>query len=234
MKWLRLPVAILAVTLFSGAAEEPAKTKSKSAESNTSLEGIWSVVSAQQAGREVPRNIAKTMRFVFSNTKVTIRVVDRVVAETKYTADPTQRPATIRLTFDGKETLGIYRIEGNGLMICLSGSTKERPSKFASEADSPQRMLFTLERGDLGPIGRSFFVAPPLALRCKNGRRCRKTWVSAHPTDRPMARRLPSMPGDWHGTRITERRAFISQQPTEPESRISPWGRCRVGRLTAR
>jgi uncharacterized protein (TIGR03067 family) len=123
------------------------------------LEGIWSVVSVASAGQTMPASRTKAMRFVFSKAKLTMRVADSVLAVTEYTIDAGQQPPVIRLVFQGQPTLGIYELSGDDLKICLSGSADRRPTAFVSEADSPNRMLFVLKRGDLGPTGW-----PPLVM----------------------------------------------------------------------
>jgi uncharacterized protein (TIGR03067 family) len=123
-----------------------------------SLEGIWSVVSMQEDGTKVPSSKAKTLRFVFSDNRLSMRILEQVIAESDYTTDATKQPPTIDLTLEGKPALGIYQLEGDDLRICLGRSTDKRPGEFAIEADSPSRTLITLKRGDIAPKGRRFFV----------------------------------------------------------------------------
>ena len=69
-----------------------------------------------------------------------------VVAESVFTIDETIAPPTIDMTYEGRPALGIYCLLEDRLTICLSDSTDERPTRFVSEADSPNRMLIHLRR----------------------------------------------------------------------------------------
>ena len=61
--------------------------------------------------------------------------------------DDSAKPATIDATlFDTEdkklgEAIGIYKMDGDDLMICWSEETKERPSTFASPSGSKLRLI---------------------------------------------------------------------------------------------
>ncbi len=155
MRFGRLAVIFLVGIVAPGvgagmAAEGPA-------ESPPSLEGTWRALSMDNAGVRMPGQSVRTLRFDFSAEKLTMRIGDRVIAETEYTVDPTSKPRSIDMTFDGKPNQGIYFLQEDKLVICLSGSTTERPTKMVSQADSPNRLLIRLRRGDMIP-GHPLFV----------------------------------------------------------------------------
>ena len=112
----------------------------------------------QDNGTEFPKLQAQRLRFVLAQQKMVIRLGDKVLAETDYRLDTVREPATIQTTYEGQPTLGIYRLEGDRLQICLSGSATKLPDQFASHAGSHNRMLIILRRGDIGPVGRPLFV----------------------------------------------------------------------------
>jgi uncharacterized protein (TIGR03067 family) len=67
-----------------------------------------------------------------------------------YKLDPSKDPKTIDLTLTkyankGKKQLGIYRLQGDELTICVSWKDKARPKKFESERSSGYQLL-TLKR----------------------------------------------------------------------------------------
>ena len=144
----RLAVVVLVsfVVLASGVIRS-AETAPEAA----SLEGIWRVTAVLNAGIALPKENAKKLRFEFSGEKLTMRLEDRVLFETDFEIDRSKKPNPIEMEFEGKPTLGILVMEGNKMSICLSGAKTERPTKFASEPNSPNRMLIHLRRGQFEP-----------------------------------------------------------------------------------
>ncbi|MFC1597684.1 M56 family metallopeptidase [Planctomycetota bacterium] len=124
---------------------------------STSLKGTWSVVRMTGASPEL-QLWEKSLRFVFSGDTLSMRGPVRVIAETKYRTNAKKRPPTINLIYEGKPALGIYRIEGDDLTICLNRSASDRPTSIASQPDSADQVLFVLKRGDLEPAGNHLYV----------------------------------------------------------------------------
>ena len=122
------------------------------------LEGAWRVVSMFNAGRRIPNSNVNGLCFEFGDSKLTMRLRDRVLAETDYEIDKSTKPASIKMVFQGKPSLGILVMEGRRMSICLSGTKEQRPTKFISETDSPNRMLFHLCWGEFPP-DRPIYVA---------------------------------------------------------------------------
>lgn len=149
---------VLAVAMLSANGTLGAEAKSDSQPAGASLNGIWSVISMQDNGRKLPSIKAKTLRFEFTDKKLTMRILDQVIAETEYTADSAKQPPPIDFTFEGKPTPGIFQLQGDDLTICLGRSADKRPTEFISKAGSPSRLLIVLKRGDLGPTASPLFV----------------------------------------------------------------------------
>jgi uncharacterized protein (TIGR03067 family) len=145
-------IAALAAGVVAGQTEKDSAGKEPA-----SLEGVWSVVSMRDAGRQLPDQV-KSLRFAFSGDTLIMRMPGRVIAETKYTTDTAKTPPTIDLTYEGKPTLGIYRIEDNQLTLSLSRSATERPTGFVSQADPPNQVI-VLKRGEASLIGNPLYVA---------------------------------------------------------------------------
>ena len=159
MRRLQCATTILAAAVLAAGGAMGAEKKSESPPvAAASLEGIWSVVSMQDNGQKLPSSAAKTLRFEFTDKKLTMRVLEQVIAETEYTVDAKKTPKAIDVTYEGKPTSGIYQLDRDDLKICLGRSAGKRPIKFTSGADSPSRVLVVLKRGDLGPVGRQFVV----------------------------------------------------------------------------
>jgi len=93
------------------------------------LEGVWSVTSIQDNGQMLPASRVTLLRFVFSKGQLTIRRLDQVVTKTRYTIDTSSHPAAIDLTYGGRPTAGIFRVDGNRLTICLGRSADQRPTQ---------------------------------------------------------------------------------------------------------
>ena len=158
MRCVQIAVMIMVITLVGTTAAIQPEVAFGNAEAKTTLDGTWSVISMADRGEALPKGTTQGVRFVFSGDQLKLRVVDKVIAETEFTTDTTEQPPTIRMTYGTKPTLGIYQLDGDDLKICLSGSIDERPTKFISEADSTNRMLIVLKRGDHGPKGWPLFV----------------------------------------------------------------------------
>jgi len=158
MKVYRFVATILLAVVLCAGETAGGEKKATGPTPQAELGGTWSVVSMEDDGRKVSSSRANTLRFQFSAKKLTMRILEQVIAETEYTADGTKQPATIDLTYEGEPTPGIYQLKGDDLKICLGRSAEERSSKFESEEGSPSRVLIVLKRGDLGPVGRPFFL----------------------------------------------------------------------------
>ncbi|MFL5342374.1 MAG: protein kinase domain-containing protein [Gemmataceae bacterium] len=136
------------------------------ASDNQLILGTWQGVSAEFGGQQMPREIIDTIKptLTFTPEKVISKpqgtfpkaVLDMVIAqgilpknaasvvengvEGVYHLDPTKSPGQIDLTMLGevrKNALGIYRLEGDTLTICVSvdpDKVAERPKEFASKA----------------------------------------------------------------------------------------------------
>lgn len=115
------------------------------------LQGIWKVVSWEQAGqKEKPEEFKNRELHITYNT-VSVWDGDHNVSEESYRINPAVKPQKIVLTAkkQTRRTPGIFRLQGNRLTLCLNRSGRGLfPSKFASEVDSPNEYQIELERYD--------------------------------------------------------------------------------------
>ena len=132
----------LAVTLSAPAAKEAPK------KDPPTIVGEWAGEKAEAGGKPLPVPPGGiTMEFL-ADGKVVIREGPKPAETAQYTADPKKSPAEIDLNPSDKAKgltfVGIYKIEGDTLTICL-GVGGKRPAKFESPAGSDS-MLMTLKR----------------------------------------------------------------------------------------
>ena len=112
------------------------------------IQGIWKVVSWEQAGRKEKPEEFKNWQLHIDLDAVSVWNGDQKVSEESYRINPAVKPRQIDLTVKDKKTPGIFRLQGNKLTLCLDRVGRGRPSKFASEVDSPNEYLIELERYD--------------------------------------------------------------------------------------
>lgn len=108
------------------------------------LEGAWTIVSVQEKGEKEQRPVGDTA--VFKGNKVIFSIGDEKETA-KFKIDSTKKPGWFDITTGPYKGVGIYKLEGNTLKVCLNQSGKERPTAFKSEKDSPNERLFVLKRG---------------------------------------------------------------------------------------
>jgi uncharacterized protein (TIGR03067 family) len=120
------------------------------------LKGAWAAVTFIQSGEGNEKPIDpddSTFRFYFSSDKMTLlELVHAGIDKASFKLDSTTTPKSIDLTFpplQGKKndrTLrGIYKFDGDTLMICYRVDDGERPSEFKSKAGSKTNLV-TLNR----------------------------------------------------------------------------------------
>ncbi|HEY8505543.1 MAG TPA: sigma-70 family RNA polymerase sigma factor [Gemmataceae bacterium] len=115
--------------------------KDRAATDQDRLQGTWKIVSARDGGRGGP--IPEGSRMVFDGNKAVMYQGNRPHFNATFTLDPAANPKRIDFT-DGKKTnLGIYKLDGKKLTLCLN-EREERPTRFASEANSPNDVLMEL------------------------------------------------------------------------------------------
>ncbi len=140
----------------SGARDQPQTASAK-------LQGIWTGIVAEVGGQRASPSenvpLPEAMVFIKGDELILRGVVyGNIVSYTasmemtfKFNSDATKVPNTIDLTIpaapdDLRPTtyLGIYRLKGDELIICLNIPNKKRPSEF--ETGRPLQMLLKLKR----------------------------------------------------------------------------------------
>ncbi len=147
------PLLLLAVTLGPlAAAPDPSKDGKGDLKK---LAGDWTFTSYEAGGRALSQGLREGARWSVKGDKYTFDpgpLSSWLGQKGTIKLDPAKKPAAIDLaiTFGpdkGKEQLGIYRIEGDTVTICLARpGAKERPTEFTSTKDNGH-ILTTIKRG---------------------------------------------------------------------------------------
>ena len=84
------------------------------------LEGTWHVLSLEVDGMKIPKETIKDSKLVIKGKEFTMK----------------EKIATYKGTFSIDTSLGIYELDGDDLKLCLSVTTKERPTEFTAKPKS--------------------------------------------------------------------------------------------------
>src|SRR5262249_53126630 len=128
-RWARL-LTLLAVALVlcrAGATQAGGKSDQEK------FQGDWLIVTAIKGGDAIPPAFLKAAKANFKGDKITIEVAGESyfgIAK----LDETKKPKEVDLTVEGQLHLGIYKVEGDDLTVCLAAPKEPRPTKFESPA----------------------------------------------------------------------------------------------------
>jgi uncharacterized protein (TIGR03067 family) len=105
------------------------------------LQGEWKAALIEMAGKKTDDAAVNTVGVVNKDDKFTLKSGDKVVEEVTLTVDATRNPKQITITpikgpRKGQAHLGIYSVDKGTLKICWAMPKKERPTEFASTAES--------------------------------------------------------------------------------------------------
>ena len=104
------------------------------------LEGTWQVVSLEVDGMMIPKETIKNSKLIIKSKEFTMKENIATYKGT-FSIDPSKKPKTIDIKFtegpeNGNTSLGIYELDGDDLKLCLSVTTKERPTEFSAKPKS--------------------------------------------------------------------------------------------------
>jgi uncharacterized protein (TIGR03067 family) len=115
-------------------------------------QGTWVATSFVWDGHESPPEVVASIRRIVEGRHVVWKRDGKSFAGTTLELDPTKEPHAIDVIPDGgpsmgKRVLGIYKLEGDHLTICMAPPDRERPSEFrAGKGSGLTLMSFTRER----------------------------------------------------------------------------------------
>jgi uncharacterized protein (TIGR03067 family) len=109
------------------------------------LKGTWRAIRIETAGGPVPGETAATVRYIFDDDRVRLLEGDQPAGEGVIHLDTEADPRAFDFTATaglqaGTTARGIYRIDGDRLVMCLGS---ERPAAFRAAGDAA---LIELER----------------------------------------------------------------------------------------
>jgi uncharacterized protein (TIGR03067 family) len=134
--------ALLAVTLGLVAAAPVPEKKDELKK----FEGAWVFTSWEQGGQPLPEETLRETSWSVKGNKYTFKM-GGATEEGTLKLDAAKKPAAVDLTITsgadkGKEQLGIYRIDRDGIVFCLArAGAKERPTEFAAPEGSGNMLL---------------------------------------------------------------------------------------------
>lgn len=127
MRTLAVMSCVLVLVAAAGAQDDANKKELEK------LQGTWSVVRVERGGKERDPKESKDMKIVFKADKLIIQAPGKEM-ELTIKIDATKKPKTIDWKQGDQTLLGIYELQGDTLRIC--GSPDERPTEFATKADT--------------------------------------------------------------------------------------------------
>jgi uncharacterized protein (TIGR03067 family) len=104
-------------------------------------EGTWSVTSSIYDGEAASEDLVRSIKRIVEKDHAVWERDGKRFAGTTLEVDPAREPRTIDVIPDGgpnrgERVLGIYKIEGDKLTICMAGPGKPRPKVFQADKGS--------------------------------------------------------------------------------------------------
>jgi uncharacterized protein (TIGR03067 family) len=104
------------------------------------LQGTWNVTSLEVEGQQMPDNMLGDAEILIKGKRFTSTGMGAIYEGT-LKLDPSASPPQLDMKFDagpekGNTNLGIYKVSGNSLKLCIATRGSVRPSRFASTPGS--------------------------------------------------------------------------------------------------
>jgi len=104
-------------------------------------QGTWITTSSIFDGQPASPELVRSIRRIVTDDHVVWERDGKRFAGTTIVLDPTKEPKTIDVIPDGgpnrgEHILGIYKLEGDTITICMAGPAQPRPREFKAEKGS--------------------------------------------------------------------------------------------------
>jgi uncharacterized protein (TIGR03067 family) len=112
------------------------------------IHGSWRAVSGERQGKVIPPAEIGVVRVKFTGNEVEAIFPNGTVIG-PFTLNPTAEPREITIVDRNDNNVvmkGIYRFDGDRLVLCIGDATDDRPTKFATDAAKPSLVIATFER----------------------------------------------------------------------------------------
>jgi uncharacterized protein (TIGR03067 family) len=117
------------------------------------FQGEWAVVKIEQQGEDLPDYVKdNSPAMIYKAGKYTFKLGGSTDEAGEFKLDPRAKLPTLDYTITegvhkGKRQLGIYKLDGDSLTICLNEEGADaRPAKFKTGAGAAEYVLFTMKR----------------------------------------------------------------------------------------
>jgi RNA polymerase sigma factor (sigma-70 family) len=145
---LSVAVACTVVGARRALADKPAAAGKEGAQKEEEkIVGTWAFQSLVQGGQKQPEEDVKEAKLTFAPDGKLAAKLPKGEKEGTYKLDPAQKPKAITLTTEtGGTILGIYKLEGDTLTLCMGHENdNDRPAEFASK-EGTKVVLVVLKR----------------------------------------------------------------------------------------
>jgi RNA polymerase sigma factor (sigma-70 family) len=133
---LSVAVAGTVVSARRALADKPAAAgKNEAPKDEEKILGTWIYVSVEARGNKVPEEEIKEAKVILAADGKFTAMIRKGEKKGTYKLDPAKKPKAITITNDqGNMHLGIYKLEGDSLTICMHEEDgADRPTEFASK-----------------------------------------------------------------------------------------------------
>ncbi len=104
------------------------------------VQGTWTLVWSITDGERTPAGTTPALTMTLTERDFRSEWADKLFRQSTYQLDPTRDPCRIDLIapsdYPGHVSRGIYRFEGDELMLCLPRPNADRPDRFESKPGS--------------------------------------------------------------------------------------------------
>ena len=145
-------LALILVLLTPGSLA-PARADDKAVKDELDRhQGVWRASTSVYDGQEAPAEIVRSITRTVEKDHVVWKRDGNSFAGTRIELDPSRDPKTIDVIPDGgkdrgERVLGIYKLEGDRLTICMAAPGQPRPREFKAEKGSGWTLrTFTREK----------------------------------------------------------------------------------------